>query len=230
MKYIFHASLAASCILLSLASLRCHNQSAPTAPPSYSPPTDMRKVVHLEVGNTWKYRFVDCGIGGCDTTIDSIQIIDTTQINGNKVFQYNGYSPHITGFAERSYNESIDSINYSMYLCISCLSINISKSPGTVLNWMPLHLLVTPLTTGHRWPCANWDSLNEYGFGSLMIVNPDTTIELQSGTFHHAIHLSQDVAIGSNDYYIVPGIGVVLQEVGYFEGRTQRSLIGWRAK
>jgi len=216
--------------MLTFATLQCHKQLGPTEPLPYSPPNNLSKLVPLQVGNTWTYRRISWDIGGADTTIDSIQIVDTVRISGKKYFVYNGTPAHLIEVGT-GYLETLDSADYSMYDCVGCLNATKSELPNELLAWLPVHILKTPLIRGKQWRAADWDSVSGYNYGIMTIVNPDTTITLPIGEFHHAILVDESSPIMDNAFVIVPGIGVVLQWVGFLpDTGYDRELIAWKAK
>lgn len=208
-------------LLLVCLSIRCHNDV--TEPPPKSPPYDLRKIIPLAVGNSWKYRIIRCGIDGCDTTLDSTQIVDTVRINGEKYYKYNGTPPRLSFGYSGDYLETLDSSDYSMYICFNCLQEFHNRASSQSDQWMPLHVLKTPLIKGNQWHIAEWDST----FGTLTIVNPDTTIQHGGNLFKHAIWVSRNEDLGWESFLIVPGIGVVLEGGALLDSWSSSELIAW---
>jgi hypothetical protein len=216
------------CFLLFAGLLmQCHDNSIQTI--SYSVPDDLTKVIPLKIGNYWMYRSVFCGIlNQCDTTLDSIRIIDTLQINGNKCYKYNGIPPHLYMYDDM-YFETVNKNDYSIYFCLNCLSGIKGKSLKTADGWMPLHILKTPICKGNQWRIADWDSTDYYHFGVLTIINPDTTIYLEDRAFYHAIYLSKEQGGPPwfTELFIVPGIGVVCKLDGDLDSGVTIVLREW---
>lgn len=209
---------------LSLLSMQCDNV---TGPQRYSQPSDLRTIVPMEIGYSWNYRTIDCGIGGCDTTMDSLRIVDMASIDGRNYYKYQGKSPHIYGealYGESSYFESIDSSEYSVYFCPSCY-----RARGLMtVQFLPLRILKTPLIKGHSWRVAEWDSQYRIDLGTLTIVNADTTIEIEAVKFHHAIQLRQWIdGLEMREYFFVPGVGVVKQSGGILDSGFERKISSW---
>ena len=71
------------------------------------------------------------------------------------------------------------------------------------------------------------DSALGSSFGTLTITNPDTTVQCEGQRFDHAICLSQSSGDEHRIFYIVPGIGVVLQLTGFLDSWTERDLTAW---
>ena len=153
MKWSFHLSGAIGIFLCAVVSMQCNKSDNSIGPVPYSLPDDLVKVVPLQVGNSWTYRSISCGIEGCDTTIDSIRIVDTLWMGGVKCYKYSGNPPHLFGYGEY-YVESVGREDYSMYLCLNCLDG--AKARPDSGDGLPLHLLKTPLTRGHQWRIAEW--------------------------------------------------------------------------
>jgi hypothetical protein len=217
-------------ILLLSISLSC-NESIEliSTKYKYKPPNDLRKVIPLELGNSWKYLTIGCGCTDCDTTLDSTTITDITLLDGKKVFRYYGISHHIGLSGE--YFESIDSNDYSIYFCVNCfktaLSTNLTNNNST---WLPINLLKTPITEGHEWRLAEWDSLYGYAFGNFKIINTNATVYTSIGKFEHAIQIRQiNYPVNwMSEYFIVPSIGVVKSSDSNGFGFTETELIEWK--
>ena len=203
-------------------SVQCDDSGS--APALYSTPDDLTKVVPLQIGNYWTYLTIAFGIAGYDTTIDSIRIVDTLWMNGMKCYKYEGIPPHLFGYGDY-YFEAVNQTDYCMYLCINCLSG--SKTSTALDEWLPLHLLETPVSRGHQWRIADWDSTHGSSFGTLTITNADTTVQLGAGRFDHAICLSQSSDFDHRTFLIVPGIGVIRQSIGALDSWSEKELIAW---
>jgi hypothetical protein len=228
MNRSFHSVRLVCFIAFSLSPVCCDKGENP---PEYSPPNDIRGIIPLGIGRSWTYRTISVFVGpSYDTTIESIQIIDTPWVDGQEQFEYRGSPPHL--FSNGSgYRETLDSADYSLYLLINCLGTSIGKTDSQPPCWLPLHILKTPLSKGHQWRTAEWDSLYGYDFGTVTIMNPDTTVELGIGRFDHAIDLFCTTGgVQSYRFIIVPGIGVVQQSAGFLDSGFKKDLIEWSIK
>ena len=143
-------------LLLALSSLECDRHRSPVEPVAKLSVTDLRLMVPLAVGNSWTYRHIECGIDGCDTTAESVQIVDTAWNNGREYFLYHGDPPHLS-LPGGYFTEGADSADYSYYIGMGN-DANAGESPvGTATQHLPIHLLKLPLEIGHQWRCAEWD-------------------------------------------------------------------------
>jgi len=177
---------------------------SPTAPPEAT--TDLRTIIPLHLGNSWQYSWTHSDDSvPLITTTDTIEIVDTLSFNGQQYFKYHGIPPHFFADSNRTYYETISSTDYSVYTWVEGASAQGGLISGTG-QWLPLHVLQTPLVKGHRWPCAEWSSL----YDTMMIVNPDTMfVDPETGdTTYHAIYVARSWDL---QYEIVPGIGVIHQ-------------------
>ncbi len=180
-------------IFFASVSLSCHTDQTlvtPTPPVEQPKILDLRGIVPLQIGNSWKYRYIGrIGWWAPDTTTDSTTIVDTVWMNNRLCYKYFGRPPHLQGVPS-PYYESIDSADYML-----------DSDPSMP---HPCHLLKAPISNGQHWRCADWDSLNY--IGTFTVVSTDTTITVPAGTFYHVIHL---VKSGIFEMDIAPGIGVI---------------------
>jgi hypothetical protein len=187
---------------------------------------DLREIIHLAVGESWRYRSLWCGSEGCDTTFDATRIIDTISINGKSYFKYYGVSPSLPGYGD-TFLERVDSADYSMYICTNCLLHPDEERKEVTDLWLPLHILKTPLERGNHWKIAEWDSTGS--MGTLSIVSPDTTFIAGANIFNHAICVAGGDEFSRCMFVIAPGVGVVYGEIAGFDTWGIRELIerGW---
>lgn len=218
-------------LLFGIWNVSCKNENNAVQPPSYQSPSDLREIIPLKIGNSWKYVTVDCGdIGSeCDTTLDSTEIIDTVWVDNKKHFVYNGASPHFISYGSAN-RESVDSLEYVTYICLNCFKSNSLGTPSEneTSEWLPVYILKTPIVEGNEWKAAAWDSSYGYNFGICKITKVNVTITTSVDTFEHAIEVKNIVPdLFGSTYYIVPGIGVVKQEQGNGLGWSNTELTEW---
>jgi hypothetical protein len=200
-------------LAVGLSLFQCQKDFELIEPKEYSPPTNMSKIVTLKIGNMWIYRRISWNIGGADTTIDTAQVIDTLRWGERKLFRINATAPDPLDMAELgNYLESLDSSDFSMYFYPT--------------YWARGHILTTPLVRGRQFNCA--DSLNSYEglyLGTMTIISTDTTIEVSTYKYHHAIYLENYSEVGGGTIVIVPGVGIVLEAIGEIDSGSRIELL-----
>jgi hypothetical protein len=68
-------------------------------------------------------------------------------------------------------------------------------------------ILKTPIKKNNRWSVYGESNTDEFYY---YISTPDTTINIRNHTYNHAIHVKSHAPFGSKEYFIVPGIGIVM--------------------
>jgi len=193
-------------------------------PPPVVPP-GLTKLIPLGVGNSWEYRDLQCGGWGCDTTYNSVSVTDTVVLGGRKHFVMVGEAPHLFSWEGATYLETVDSTSYAVYWCMGCLD-----GEGEGGQWLPLMVLRTPLSRGHQWRIADWDSAYGFAFGNLEITSVDTTVVVAGRRFERAIAVAQHTGnqFGDLRFVLVPGVGVVSQ--WGLDTWFRRELVEWNVE
>jgi hypothetical protein len=182
----------------------CTDNSNVVQPAPYSQPTDLRTIIPLSIGNKWAYHRTEYN----DDSFDTSCIVDTIWRQGKRHFVFEGDPPLRVTYGG-VYEESVDSNDYSIYFCRGCFQASANSSDLADGNWLPIHLLKTPLAKGDSWRCADWDSLLGFDWGTITILNPDATVQTHLGTVVHAIVLEQKTANWKLEFIIAPGVGII---------------------
>jgi hypothetical protein len=193
-------------IILAFALLlaSCTDIGTIVQPIPYSPTTDLRTIIPLSLGNTWAYHRTEYN----DDSFDTSRIVDTIWRQDKRHFVFEGDPPLRMTYGG-VYEESVDSNDYSIYFCRGCFQGSANSAGLADGNWLPIHLLKTPLAKGSSWRCADWDSLFGFDWGTITILNPDTTVQTHLGTVAHAIVLEQHTANWKLEFIIAPRVGII---------------------
>jgi hypothetical protein len=181
---------------------------------AYKPPEDVRDIVPLALGNRWDYRCVGWSCMGSDTIFGSMAIIDTFSLSDTLYYVYQSSCENI--WREEFY-ETVDRAGCTRFFAGGFRSY--------IPVW-PVHLLKTPIERGRGWVAAEWDTMyHEFGF--LKIVAVDSTVVVAGRAYEHSICVR---GIRGDEsyrlYFIVPGVGIVKEELGGGLFGGQMELIG----
>ena len=188
---------------------------------------DLTSIIPMAIGHSWKYKVTEYIGSGSRIRSDSTTIVDTIRIDGAKYYMLKGPNPVFVTFLFRDtiYFETIDREDYSIYVSPLPLTRASTESLANTTVLLPLHILKAPIVKGHQWRVAEWDSIYQYDFGTLTILNTDTAVKFGQFVVQHSIHVSSGPFL---EYFIVPGIGIVRKSGGVYDYWVDMELVGWR--
>ncbi len=205
----YSTKLVALTLLLSVFSCNKDTELIVNASP-YGPPNDMRKIIPFDLGYSWTYRVIACvdfGPPFCDTGITSRTIVGRTNFDSHTAYYVYGLIDETIGY----YLEYADSSSYVRFL---------SAFPPE----SPRRILQAPLRKGHKWKYSVIDTI-ALRPDTLEIVNADSTVNIESKTYHHAIVVQGHSGLLTLEFIIVPNIGIVREYRGHGFGSYSVDLV-----
>ena len=173
----------------------------------------------MQVGFSWHYKGILSGDAEPNLSLDILLTVsDSLHFNDSTNFTLQART--ITTSTDTSLNNTNDTTMDSWQVLMNSNSYTRAED-----SW-PNVILKTPIKRNLRWLFAPTGADSIGGF--LHITHPDTSVLVDSTRYNHAIIVERDDPngnSGTDNYIIVPGVGIVYEIHSVFFGGTCLKLV-----